>query len=535
MADAEETVADRKAGTGDGGGDRSRGAFANAGWNAFSTAWGIAISFLISPVLIHNLGTPHYGTLLLVWSITGVLGVVGFGFGEATLRYVAYHHGAGNIAGVNRVFGSTLSFYIFVCAGILLLLFPFAPAVAAYMKVPPHEQHTVAWLLRIATITFSVGMIASAFAAVPMALQRYDLSSKIGITQNVIRSSGYILLAVFGFGVLHLIVWDLFISLAVLALQTVVARRLIPQARLAPTFSFSGIREILGYSSFSFLTHVFHTMYRESGKLMLGGSGSSSRVAYLGTPESIAYRIYMVIISASETLVPKFSANKDPAAAQNLVANGTWSVIAASATLLIPLTVLMPDFLKLWINAEFAHESSAVGQMMALSFIAPAAFSPLATFFRGSGRPWFVTVVMALVGITVLLGCLLLLPSKGVDGVGIAYVVSSFPWLLGLLLGWLYLFGLSSMPSLIRSAGLPLVLAGVALGLQWFIRGWFGGLTWFGLIGLGASFAALTALGIFGVDFVLGGKSPSRYLLERLGRSSRVSALRRFLPVARSL
>jgi hypothetical protein len=72
---------------------RPRGAAINAGWNAFSTIWSIAISFIIAPVLIRNMGTAQYGILLLVWSVTGILGVLQFGFGEATFRYVAYHYG----------------------------------------------------------------------------------------------------------------------------------------------------------------------------------------------------------------------------------------------------------------------------------------------------------------------------------------------------------------------------------------------------------------------------------------------------------
>ena len=95
---------------------RPRGAITNAGWNAFSTLWNITISFLLAPLLIHYLGVAQYGILLLVWSVTGILGIMNFGLGEATLRYVAHYFGDGDLEGVNRVFGATLSFYVVVCA-----------------------------------------------------------------------------------------------------------------------------------------------------------------------------------------------------------------------------------------------------------------------------------------------------------------------------------------------------------------------------------------------------------------------------------
>ena len=122
----------------------ARGAVANAGWNAFSTVWSIAISFLIAPVLIHNMGTDQYGILLLVWSVTGILGLVGFGFGEATLRYMAMYFGQRDLAGVNRVMGATLTFYLAVCFGVCVLLFVWAPMLAGQFSIPGHEHAKVA-------------------------------------------------------------------------------------------------------------------------------------------------------------------------------------------------------------------------------------------------------------------------------------------------------------------------------------------------------------------------------------------------------
>src|SRR5687767_9037049 len=89
---------------------RPRSAMINAGWNAFATFWNISISFVLTPLLIHSLGTANYGVLLLIWSVTGVMGIASCGLGEATLRYVAHYHADGDMAGVNRVFRSTLTF-----------------------------------------------------------------------------------------------------------------------------------------------------------------------------------------------------------------------------------------------------------------------------------------------------------------------------------------------------------------------------------------------------------------------------------------
>ena len=117
-------------------------------------------------------------------------------------------------------------------------------------------------------------------------------------------------------------------------------------------------------------------------------------MAYLGTPDSVAQRIHMVIASGTEALIPRFSANRDPKADEALFWGATWSALALSVILLIPFCVLLPDFLSLWINPTFARESGIAGQVLCAYFIWQGAFAPVAAYFRGVGKPWFVTVVI---------------------------------------------------------------------------------------------------------------------------------------------
>ena len=506
---------------------KPHGVLSNAAWSAFATLFGIAITFVLAPLLICRLGADQWGLLLLVWSVTGVLGLANFGVGEATLRFIAHYYGDGDMVGVNRVLRATLTFYISICALISAFLFAAAPMAAKWVKVPADGHYPVEWLLRLSALLFSFGMIANAYRSIPMAMQRYDISSRIGLAQGVVRSLGVILLVLSGMGVLHVVVWEVLVALVLLGVQIAVARRLLPGIHWLPGMSFSGIREIFGYSVFSFLTHIFLTVYREGGKLILGHRVGTASVAYLGTPDNIAHRLHTVVVSGIETLMPRFSANRDPESARALLVTSTWTAVTCGVVLYLPLAMLMPDFLRLWIDPGFARESAAVGQLLALSFIAPSAFAPIATLFRGIGKPSFVTLVMALAGVVVLVTTLLLVSSLGPLGVGYGYVLSAVAWFGGLLGGWLYLYGPRSLASLIRVAGLPLALGGSSAIGQVAFRNWWGEPGWIGLFVMGGTFAVVNAIVILGVDRALGGDSPADYVLQRLLRSERFSAFHR--------
>lgn len=534
MATEEQKISAKTGSSGPGAGkSRPPGAIRNASWNAFFTLWNIAASFLLTPLLIHYVGTAQYGILLLIWSFTGMLGIMSFGLGEATLRYVAHYYADGDLAGVNRVFGATMSFYLVICTIVSGGVSFAAPHIVTLLNIPPTECDTVVWLLRISCLIFSFGIISRGYGAIPMALQRYDISSKINIGQSVVRSVGYIVLVISKFGILHLLLWDVVCHLGTLCIQGAVIRWLSPEVRLVPSFSFRGLRETFGYSIFSLLTYVFLTMFRESGKFALGRYVGPTPVAYLGSPDNVAQRIHMVIASGVETLLPKFSASRNPETGQKLVFESTWAALTASLVLLIPLCVLMPDFLSLWISPAFAQESAAVGQLLALSYITQGAFAPVAAYFRGSGMPWLVTVVIAIAGLTTLLGSVLLIPGYGVAGVGFAYFMGSMAHFLGLVAGFLFVFGMPCLRGLLRTVGVPLVLGTASLFLEQVIRGCFLDISWVGLFALGGSFAGLVGVMLFGADLLLGGESPSRKLLERLSESSRFKPLIRYVPIVR--
>jgi O-antigen/teichoic acid export membrane protein len=504
-----------------------RGALANASWNGFATLFSIAITFLMAPLLISRLGTDQWGLLLLIWSVTGLLGVANFGVGEAALRFVAHYLAENDRVGVHRVLRATLTFYVSICTVISLVMFVATRWVGDWVKVPQGTNYPVEWLLRLSALLFSFGMIANAFRSIPMALQRYDISSRIGVVQSVVRSGGIIGLVLSGFGILSVILWETFVAAAALVAQAVVARRLLPGIPLLPSLSGHGFREIFGYSIFSFLTHIFLMIYREIGKLVLGTRVGTASVAYLGTPDSIAYRLHMIVISGIETLMPRFSASRDQAESRNLLVMATWAGVSCGVVLYIPLAVLMPDFLRLWINPEFAHEGGLVGQILALSFIAPAAYAPIATLFRGTGKPEFVTITMAAAGIAVLIATLMLVTSHGALGVAYGYAFSAIAWLGGLVAGWFWLYGKSSSAQLGRILLLPLILGCLLAVLESTIRAWWGPVGWVGLIIFGGTFAGLNAAIIVLADRLVGGNSPADDFISKLSQSRKVIALRR--------
>jgi hypothetical protein len=239
----------------------------------------------------------------------------------------------------------------------------------------------------------------------------------------------------------------------------------------------------------------------------------------------------MVLVSGVETLMPRFSATRDRVVARALVVNGTQTALTAAAIVLVPLAVLMPDLIRLWINAEFARESGTVGQLLALSFIGPAGFSVIATYYRGIGKPGFVSAVLAAVGIVVVTASFVWAPTYGPVGVAYAYLVGFVAWIAGLAWGWFKLFDERALSQLMRSAGVPLLIAALAFALQAHVKSIVGEVDWVGLIVLGGTFSASIAAFVLGTDYLLGGPSPAKQMVERFGVAGRLTSAGRRIQV----
>jgi O-antigen/teichoic acid export membrane protein len=500
---------------------RPKGLLTNALWSSGYVVSTMVLSFLVTPMLIHHLGKSLYGLLLLIWSVAGILGTMNLGLGEATLRYVARYADRQDMAGVNRVFGAVLSLFTVVCAIILVGMFVGAPLVAAWLNAPADQIEMVSWLLRLTALSITFSIIMSVFGAVPLALQRYDINSKITMGSNVVRSAGYIALAAGGMNLVSIVVWDLVVSLAVFCLIVKAAKDLLPGLKLLPAFSFNGLREVIGYSTFSFLTFFLHKWHRESGKLMLARFMGPVPVVYLATPDNLAQRFHEVIAGGIEAALPRFSAESQQETIERLYWSTTWTGLALSIVVFVPFVALVPNFLSLWISADFAAHSGLIGQLLAVYLISQGGFSAPAAYFRGTGRPWFVTCIILLSLLITVAAGVVLIPLHGPLGAAYAYLAGSIAPFIGMTAGSIYAFGARAIPKMLRTIGTTLVSAAIAGVLCLYAGKAVGEMTWLSLVCFGAVSMIVTAALVFGADALLGGEQPTsvqllRRLVERL-------------------
>ena len=502
---------------------RPKSLIGNGLWSVAFTVWSTGVTFFLTPFLIGKIGTDHYGLFILLMSISGMMGIMNLGLGEATLRYVAYYYGRNDMAGINRVVGATFSVYVVM--GLLgwAALFFGAGWITGLLALSPADQALGASLLRLTAFSFGLGFVSGSYASIPQALQRFDISTKVSIAQSIFQVAGTVTILFAGLGIYELVLWSVATAIFMQVVNTIVAKRLIPNLHLRPRPSKAGLKEVFGYGVFSLLGSILGMVWNQADRLLLGAFVNASAVAFLTVPYTVCFRGLDVLSSGSAALMPRYSMVANRKEQIPLFLLTTWGLLSCSVAFFVPVSVLLPDLLRLWISPAFARSSAQVGQIIAVSCLFRGAALAYQPFIRGIGKPHVLTVLMAISAVASLALNLVLIPRWGLVGAGYSYCLSVL-WVSGMVFyAWRSLLRMSSLLPLLRAFVIPLLVGVCCLALTWYVRSLIVEVGWANLIAMGAGMFAVTATALLICDSAFGRTSDARILLRRVGTAINLS------------
>jgi O-antigen/teichoic acid export membrane protein len=400
--------------------------FSSAAWNITGLLTLGLISFITVPIVIGVIGTSDYGVYLLVATIGGFAGLLDLGLGEATSRYVAQYYARGDIAGINRVVGATFAVYLFtgVIGGSIILAC--APGIVGLLRLDPQQLGLATRLVRWSGLAFVLWVMAGAVRSVPEATQRYDVGNKLRIVMAIVQGLAMVLAVKLGYGVTGLVVWMVANSALNIVVAVVVAKKLIPGLRPWPVPSRAGLREVFGYGVFSFVNQTIGTLSIHADRLILGAFFGPAQVSILEVPKTLLLRGVGIYVAAGAALFPRFSSMKEGPGMRSLFLNSTWSILCFSLVLFVPTTIVLPEFLRLWLGQKFADQSAAVAQIIAAVLAIEGLAVPYYSLLRGTDRVHWLTVIYVVGSGISIVAAVVLVPMFGVMGGGYRLLVTAW-------------------------------------------------------------------------------------------------------------
>jgi len=439
----------------------------NVLWSWIGVAMQLLPGLVVTPYLIFKLGSERYGIWSLAFALVGYYALVDLGFRSAAVRYTAHFRALGETENINELVNTLFLYFSTVAIaliGVTLLVWQKADRL---FHVPPQHHDEFAWLVLLAGINLSAGIVGGVFTGCVEGFHRFDVSNRISIVAFGARSVGWFALLATGYGLIALGVWALVTNVALILIYGWAFYRMFPTLRLSPRrASMRMFRRTARYGIQTFFAGLAVRTMEQVTPLLIGHYRSVADVGYY----SFSLRLLQYGTDAvSRVGVVATPQSADMAARHELGQIGRLAIFANRYCLILfmPIAIFLGMFgyelLAVWLRrTDFADNSAPLLLPMLVGFtLAQAAqfCSASILFGLGAQRGYAITLVAELA--VNIVATILVLRPYGIMG---AAVVTSLlmliargivtPWLLCQHLQfsfWQYMFRILAKPILVSA------------------------------------------------------------------------------------
>jgi O-antigen/teichoic acid export membrane protein len=379
---------------------QSRSNLKNGVWGGLDFLVTTGSVFLLIPVLLATLGDELFGVLVIVNTLMGFSGLVSFGLGKATLKYVADYRAKGESQRMDEVVRTTLWVYcatgLIACVGIAAASGWLAESV---FGVEPDKQADASAALAVGGVGFLSFLIFEVAESVYRGFESFRQPVIVRSVTRLLTLVGQMALALAGFGLWVLVTLQvglLLVGGVVLLLS--LRRKLMPTLRLRPGVCLATLREVFSYGFYSYISGVFGIVRMNGELLAIGAILGPANLAVYAIAVRVFSQVHALVSRVYGYLFPyvaKLCATGQTRALSRCYDKATFQISLISAGLITPAAVLAYPLLAAWLGEAMAVQAAGIAQVLALRF----ALFPLsvvnAYFLLGSGLVRVMSVITA--------------------------------------------------------------------------------------------------------------------------------------------
>lgn len=379
----------------------------------------LSLSFIATPIMVASLGHQDFGIYALV------LGFIGYSFtfsiGRAATKYIAEYKTSGETEKIRGVISAT--FFINIAVGILgvsVICLLAQWLVADVFRIEPAEREKAVYSFYIASGIIFFLTLNQVFNAVLQGIHRFDVYSKIYNFFSILQLIGNILLAIYGFGLIVLLGWNLAMTAAMCAGFIISAKKLLPEFGINFKIQFDTIKLVLRFSAgiigYQIMANILLLFERGWITRELGAES----LTFYVVPFTLALYILSFVISLILVIFPLASELKDNREKLlRLYTKATKTVVFLVIFIGLTFIVESKFFLTLWMGEVFAEKSSSLLILHTLSFGITAIASVSWQMTDGLGYPTYNALVFSICLVISLTLMILLTQNYGNFGIAL--------------------------------------------------------------------------------------------------------------------
>jgi len=401
-------------------------------WAGF--AINAAVTLLLTPFVLHALGSARYGVWILTSSIIGYYGLLDLGFRDGVTQYLTrylalrdYQRARGCMSTAVAVMG---------CVGSLILVLSIAAAWFAprMFHLPDGMEREAFWCILIVGVSSAFQFGLQPFTSVFTATQRFDLANAIGVGTRLLTAAGIVIALKSGYGLIGVSVVTCGVSVVDYLIRWQVAHRLAPELSVSwAGVSRERVREIGAFGAWNFLISMNGIVYQNVPSLLIGMMLPIAAVGHYALAMGLIRQINSILSPVPQVLYPTAAgmyAKGDKAGLERLYHDGTRLMQLILFSIVLISGFWATDFYHLWVGDNYLtgtpfHSVALVFRVLLVSIALNYSTTIASYMLIASGR--VKSVALALVTSSVVNFTLgfMLIPRFGLVGVALGAVAGS--------------------------------------------------------------------------------------------------------------
>ena len=268
---------------------------------------GTIIPFIYTPIMLRVLGQSEYGLFSLASSAVSYLSLLSFGFGSTIIRYISKYRAEGDKESEEKSFG----FFLILYCALAVLVFICGTIIANNIEpifdrgLSDAELEKMKILVMIMTFNSALSFPNSVFSSMVTAHEKYIFRKLVDMLSTVMAPLANLFALYLGYASVGMATAATIVQFIMLPLNVIYCSKKLKIKPVIAKLPRSLIKEMLGFSAFSFIGSIVDMLFWSTDKVILGMLSGSIAVAVYNVGSTFNNMVMNLSTSISGVLTPR--------------------------------------------------------------------------------------------------------------------------------------------------------------------------------------------------------------------------------------
>lgn len=362
------------------------------------------ISLYTVRLTLQILGADDYGIYNAVCGVIGFLSFISATLANSAQRYLAFDLGQNDNMRYEKTFSLLMSVFFLLSILIIVIGEVIGPWLISNKLVIPDDRLTAAhWIFQLSVLSIFVRFITLPYTASIVAHEKMGIYAYVSIAEVVLKLAIVYALLVSPFDkLIFYAALHFFMDFMVSAIYIIICKIKIPNCRFNFYWEKTRLKEIggfIGWNTFGSLSGVVETQGMTIVTNMFFPPATVASRAIADRVNSVSYSFVTNFVLASSPQMVKYYSCADYDNYNRLFYRTSYISYYLMLLISVPLILLMPDLLQLWLSDTLLDEMVLFSQLSLVSALVSSLETPISRAIAATGQVKLYQVTNCIVSI----------------------------------------------------------------------------------------------------------------------------------------